>query len=123
MLQRWAGLGFLFLWCGCSTMKDVSPYGEPFKIDREYVATGPVSAYVGDTPYEPASGVSVPDQHSLRDAAILVPGTRVRFVRKDSPYLVFLILTGDERARYAWVSQHSEDIPSLQRADSVKNPG
>jgi len=123
MWQRWVGLGLCVLIFGCSTIKDVSPYGEPFKIDREYVAAAPVSAYVGDTPYEPSHGISVPDQHQLRDPAVLAPGTRVRFVRKDAPYLVFLILTGDERARYAWVSQHSEDIPSLQRAESVKDPG
>ncbi len=122
-MPRWVGLSFLLFISGCSTIKDVSPYGEPFKIDQEYVAAGPVSAYVGDTPYEPASEVSVPDQHSIRDAAILAPGTRLRFVRKDAPYLVFLILTGDDRARYAWVSQHSDDIPSLQRVDSVKDPG
>ena len=118
MQRRWLGFGLAIVFAGCSTIKDVSPYGEPFKIDREYVASGPVSAYVGDTPFEPTSGVSVPDQHSVRDAAILAPGTRVRFVRKDAPYLVFLILTGDERARYAWVSQHSEDIPSLQPVQS-----
>ena len=123
MFLRWVRFASLLWVFGCSTIKDVSPYGEPFKIDREYVASGPVSAYVGDTPFEPASGVSVPDQHSLRDAAILTPGTRLKFVRKDAPYLVFLILTGNERARYAWVSQHSDDIPSLQPAESIKDPG
>ena len=118
MWHRWVCVTLVLGLTGCSTIKSVSPYGEPFKIDDEYVASGPVSAYVGDTPFEPTSGVNVPDQHQVRDAAVLQPGTRLKFVRKDAPYLVFLVLTGDERARYAWVGQHSEDIPSLQPVPS-----
>ena len=118
MLHRRVCLGFVVLVSGCSTIKDVSPYGEPFKINNEYVASGPVSVYVGDTPFESASNVEVPDQHAIRDADVLAPGTRIRFVRKDAPYLVFLVLTGNERGRYAWVKQHSDDIPSLTPAQT-----
>jgi hypothetical protein len=116
MLPRGICWGFVLLVTGCSTIKDVSPYGDPFRANHDYVATGPISAYVGDTPFESGNNVSVPDQHALRDADVLAPGTRVRFVRKDAPYLVFLVLTGNEHGRYAWVNQHSEDVPTLELA-------
>jgi hypothetical protein len=123
MVHHRIGLILVLLLGGCSTIKDVSPYGEPFTIDHDYVTSGPVSAYIGDTPFESASGMRVPDQHAVRDPDVLLPGTRVRFTRKDAPYLVFLVLTGSERGRYAWVQQHSEDIKSFQPVTSeVSNP-
>src|SRR5262245_36200817 len=114
MFLRWVGIGFALGLAGCSTLKDVSPYGEPFRIDREYVAASPVSAYVGDTPIETDRNLNVPDQHSVRDAVVLAPGTRLKFVRKDYSHLVFLVLTGDERARYAWVNPDADGLTALQ---------
>ena len=105
---------FLFLCCGCSTAKQVLPYDGPFKADHEYTTTAPVSVWLGDTPFESAFPQPTPPSRAVRDADVLPPDTPVRFVRKDHPYLVFLVLTGDAKGRYAWVDQLSEDIRSFQ---------
>jgi hypothetical protein len=100
---------------GCASVKKLPPYEGPFQANHDYTVTGPVSAWLGDAPFESGDALApVPPQRAVRDAEVLPPGTRFQFVRKDAPYLVFLVRNGDAKGRYAWVDQHSEDIKSFE---------
>ena len=112
-MQRLLPVVYL-LCCGCTTAKQVLPYDGPFKADHEYATVAPVAVWLGDMPFESGFPQPTPASRAVRDADVLAPDTHVRFVRKDHPYLVFLILTGDAKGRYAWLDQHSEDIRSFQ---------
>ena len=112
-MQRLLPAAFL-LCCGCATAKQVLPYDGPFKADHAYTTTAPVSVWLGDTPFESAFPQPTPPSREVRDADVLAPDTPVRFVRKDYPYLVFLVLGGNAKDRYAWVNQDSEDVRSFQ---------
>lgn len=112
-MQRLLPAVFL-LCCGCSTAKQVLPYDGPFKADHEYATTGPIAVWLGDTPFEAGTPQPTPAPRAVRETDVLLPGTQVRFTRKDYPYLVFLVLTGDAKGRYAWLAQHSDDVRSFQ---------
>ena len=114
ILSALAGLGFIALALpGCAGLKKTPIYEGPFDTGSQYVADAPLSAYLDDVPFEHggAPGTPIPSPvRSLRDPVVLLPGTRLEFTRKDSPYLVFLVKSGENEGRYAWIQQHGEDI-------------
>jgi hypothetical protein len=113
---------------GCAALKKSPFYEGPFEAGKRYVTDAPVSVWVGDEPFESVS-VWVGDEifepgartgegaaspvRAIRDPVVLVPGTPVEFVRKDSPYLVFLVKSGEHKGRYAWIYQHGQEVNRL----------
>jgi hypothetical protein len=100
----------------CAAVKQTPPYEGPFDQGKVYVADTPLSAWVGDRPLEEGAALgSAIDSpvRDVRDPMVLLPGTQLEFIRKDAPYLVFLLKSGEQSGRYAWINQHSEDIPDL----------
>jgi len=101
---------------GCAALKKSPLYEGPFEAGKRYVTDAPVSVWVGDEPFEPGArtgeGAASPVR-AIRDPVVLVPGTPVEFVRKDSPYLVFLVKSGEHEGRYAWIYQHGQEVNRL----------
>ena len=108
-------LALLIVASGCAAVKKLPPYEGPFQANHDYSAATPVSVWLGDTPFEAGNAlVSPPPQRKVRDADVLPAGTRFQFVRKDAPYLVFLVRNGEAQGRYAWIDQTSEDLKNFQ---------
>lgn len=100
---------------GCAVMQK-SVYEGPFEAGNRYVADVPLSVWVGDTFFVlgPGSGeMAASPVRQFRDPVVLPPGIPLEFVRKDSPYLVFLVNSGEHAGRYAWIAQHDREVKQL----------